>query len=129
MNIALIDKQTKICENIAVFESMQMAVNMLGEQYIIVEQSDSFGIGDIYKNGEWSKDTHAPQTAEEKQAKYNTLSIQYIHEKYSLDDENKIMREYLLDMNNASYNDAFQAYNVYVEQCKAKAHKEVYGND
>lgn len=127
MNIALINKTTRICENVAVFEDMETAMEMLGEQYIIAEAKEGYWIGDIYEDGNWSKSSPAPQTDEEKQVAYDELSIQYIHEKYSLDDENKIMREYLSDMNNADYKAAFEVYNAYVEECKQRVYKEVYG--
>jgi|GEM_PF-6579971 len=55
MNVAIIDKKTNTCENIAVFEDMQTAIEMLGEQYIITQAKDGYGIGDIYKDGVWSK--------------------------------------------------------------------------
>lgn len=55
MNLCLINKETNICENIAVFENIETATNMLGEQYIIVDQTENYGIGDIYKDGIWSK--------------------------------------------------------------------------
>lgn len=64
----------------------------------------------------------------EKQKVYDALSIQYIHEKYSYDEENKIMREYLSDMTNEQYKVTFNTYNDYVIECKTKAHVEVYGN-
>ncbi|GEM_PF-2463664 len=66
-------------------------------------------------------------TEEEKQATHDELSIQYIHDRYSYDDENKIMREYLADMENAECKVAFEAYNNYVTECKQKAYKEIYG--
>lgn len=55
MNIVLINKETNSCENIAVFEDIQKAVEMFGEQYIIAEQTGNYGIGDIYIDGIWSK--------------------------------------------------------------------------
>ncbi|QIB68625.1 hypothetical protein Ami103574_04510 [Aminipila butyrica] len=61
--------------------------------------------------------------------RHDALSIQYIHEKYSYDDENKIMREYLSDMENETYKQVFEAYNAYVLKCKQKAYKEVYGEE
>lgn len=117
-----------MCENIAVFESMKTAIEMLGEQHIIAEQSDGYGIGDIYKDGKWTKNIPSPQTEEQKQAAYDALSVKYIHEKYSYDEENKIMREYLSDMNNVAYKTEFDAYNAYVQECKQRAYKEIYGN-
>ncbi|WP_312647582.1 hypothetical protein [Aminipila sp.] len=73
--------------------------------------------------------TPAP-TEEEVREKYESLSKEYIHDKvsgYSHDDETKIIREYLANMDNATYKTAFEGYNVYVEECKQRAHKEVYG--
>ncbi|WP_324824978.1 hypothetical protein [Sinanaerobacter sp. ZZT-01] len=69
-----------------------------------------------------------PLTDEEKIQQYDELSIQYIHEKYSYDEENKTMREYLSDMTNEQCKVAFDTYNTYVEECKTRAYTEVYGN-
>ena len=55
MNIALINKETSICENIAVFEDMQTAMNMFSGQYVLAEPQDGYWIDDIYKDGVWSK--------------------------------------------------------------------------
>lgn len=66
----------------------------------------------------------SPFTDEEKEKMYDKLSVSYIRKKYTADDENKIMREYL------AYGDvkkeAFDIYNSYVEECKATARAEVY---
>ena len=68
--------------------------------------------------------TFTPFTDEEKERIYDKLSVSYIRKKYTADDENKIMREYL------AYGDvkkeAFEIYNSYVEECKATARAEVY---
>lgn len=68
--------------------------------------------------------TFTPFTDEEKERIYDKLSVSYIRKKYTADDENKIMREYL------AYGDvkkeAFDIYNSYVEECKATARAEVY---
>lgn len=66
-------------------------------------------------------------TEEEKKAKYEELTMKYIHEKYTYDNENKIMREYISDRENEEYKRAFENYNSYVITCKAKAKEEVYG--
>lgn len=60
MNIALINKQTNICENVAVFDSMETAENMLGSTYNLTEAQEGYGIGDIYKGGKWSKAEPTP---------------------------------------------------------------------
>ena len=72
---------------------------------------------------EW---TFVPETEEARHARYRGLCIRYIHEKYPMSDESKILREYL------AYGEAhkaeFEAYNAYVEDCKARAYGEVYGD-
>lgn len=64
-------------------------------------------------------------TEEELHTRYQNLSIKYIHEKYSANDENKVIREYLAY--GEEYKPAFDEYNTYVEDCKARAHAEIYG--
>lgn len=69
--------------------------------------------------------TFVPYTEGELHAGYERLAVSYIRQQYTADDENKILREYL------AYGEAgkaaFDAYNTYVEQCKARAYAEVYG--
>lgn len=57
MNIALISKNTGICTNIAVFENLKAAQQMFKFQDIleVTEVVEGFWIGDIYKDGIWSK--------------------------------------------------------------------------
>lgn len=86
----------------------------------------------VLKNGELVDVVEIPPvivelTEEEKKAKYEELTMKYIHEKYTYDDENKIMREYISDQENLEFKQAFDSYNNYVITCKAKAKKEVYG--
>lgn len=69
----------------------------------------------------------AEQLDKQRQAKYESLCQKYIREKYSATDENKVVREYLADMNNNGKKTQFDTYNFYVESCKAKARVEVYG--
>ncbi|WP_324824976.1 hypothetical protein [Sinanaerobacter sp. ZZT-01] len=88
---------------------------------------DGIKISEHYKYYDAPSDELKP-TLEELQQRYDTLSIQYIHEKYSYDEENKIMREYLSDMTNEQCKVAFDTYNTYVEECKIRAYTEVYGN-
>ena len=68
----------------------------------------------------------AEQVEKQKQAKYETLCQKYIREKYSATDENKVVREYLVDMYNTEKRVQFEEYNAYVESCKARAKGEVY---
>lgn len=67
------------------------------------------------------------QIAEQKQKRYESLCQQYIRERYSPTDENKVVREYLADMYNLDKKAQFDEYNTYVESCKIKAKAEVYG--
>lgn len=58
----------------------------------------------------------------EKKRAYQSLAVAYIRERYTADDENKIIREYLAGAGSAE----FDAYNNYVEKCKERAHDEIY---
>ena len=73
---------------------------------------------------EW---TFMPYTEEEIKNVYRKLVVEYIREKYTANDENEILREYL------AYGDArkadFNEYNIYVEACKTRAYQEVYDKD
>lgn len=64
------------------------------------------------------------ETDEEKKERYNNFAIQYIREKYTTDDEYKILREKMAGIDNNN----FATYNTYIEECKTKAHTEVYGS-
>lgn len=63
------------------------------------------------------------ESAAEKRAAYENLSVSYIRARYSQNDENKIIREYLADPSDRT---EFDAYNGYVLECKAKAKAEIY---
>lgn len=71
---------------------------------------------------EW---TFIPYTETELHVKYEERTRAYIARKYSSADENKVLREYLAYGD--SYKTAFDEYNTYVEECKARAKAEVYG--
>lgn len=64
------------------------------------------------------------EAAAEKRAEYEKLSVDYIRERYSQNDENKIIREYLA---NPADSAEFEAYNSYVMECKERAKAEIYG--
>ncbi len=64
------------------------------------------------------------EAAAEKRAAYEAASVGYIREKYSQNDENKIIREYLAD---PAVKAEFDAYNAFVIECKARARAEIYG--
>ncbi|QHI71470.1 hypothetical protein [Aminipila terrae] len=77
MNIALINKETNSCENIAVFEDIQKAVELFGEQYIIAEQTENYGIGDIYKDGIWSKKECIPAELPQQRREHAYETMRY----------------------------------------------------
>jgi hypothetical protein len=58
--------------------------------------------------------------------KYHNLTVKYIREKYSINEENKVIREFLA-YNTDEYRNIFNEYNSYVEECKKRAHTETYG--
>ncbi|MCM1307591.1 MAG: hypothetical protein NC223_03235 [Butyrivibrio sp.] len=66
------------------------------------------------------------EAAAEKRAAYESLSVAHIRERYSQNDENKIIREYLADPTDRT---EFDAYNAYVTECKARAKTEIYGEE
>lgn len=69
-----------------------------------------------------------PKTEEEvsaeRRAAYEAASVAYIRERYSQDDENKVIREYLAFPADRT---EFDAYNSYVMECKERAKSEIYG--
>ena len=71
--------------------------------------------------------TFIPYTEEQLQKEYEIRTKKYIHELYSNDDENKILREYLAYPDNANTKEKFFSYNATIEECKQKAYMEVYG--
>nr|DAR07508.1 MAG TPA: hypothetical protein [Caudoviricetes sp.] len=84
-NVCIINKDTGICENIAVFENLEAARGMLKE-YTITLQIDGFGIGDIFKANKWEKgkaDTEitTPQPTLEEQITELQLAIAEVYEK------------------------------------------------
>lgn len=75
IGVCLINKETNICENIAAFTSMQDAIDMFRERYILIEPVSSYGIGDIYKDGTWSKsEDPQPIPSEQRESAYSTLT-------------------------------------------------------
>lgn len=55
---------------------------------------------------------------------YKKLTVQYIREKYSTNQEFAILREYMTY--GEAYKEAFNEYNSYVESCKERAYAEIY---
>ena len=61
-------------------------------------------------------------TAEELKKSYDELTVFLIREKYTENEEAKVIREYLATGNKAD----FDEYHAYVENCKATARAIVY---
>ena len=86
MNVCLIDKKTGECENIAVFENIEIAKTMCAE-YVVTGQVQDFGIGDIFKDGKWEKGTsmgvelELPQQTIEEQLTELQLAVAEVYEK------------------------------------------------
>lgn len=66
--------------------------------------------------------------ANRKEMRYQELCNSKIREKYSANDENKIVREYLANPTDETKKQAFDEYNAYVEESLAAARKEIYGD-
>lgn len=74
---------------------------------------------------QWIEGGSAPvETDEQKKLRYDALTVQYIRQQYTADDEYQILREKLAGTDVG----AFDTYNAFVEQCKVNAHTVVYGN-
>ena len=91
---------------------------------IEVEKSRTYFTCDLVAN--FRPAPTAEQVEKQKQSKYESLCQQYIREKYSATDENKVVREYLADMYNTEKRVQFDEYNAYVESCKVRAKGEIY---
>lgn len=63
----------------------------------------------------------------EMQKSYESLVNRKIRKKYSANDENKVVREFLSDMSNIEKKLQFEQYNNFVENCKLEAKGEIYG--
>lgn len=63
------------------------------------------------------------QTKEQLHINYESLCVKLIREKYSADDEYKVLREYLADMSNST---EFDTYNNYVKDCKLRAMEQIF---
>ena len=95
------------------------------EEEIEVEKSKTHIVCDLVAHFYPKVELTEEQKAKQQQLKYEKLCQQYISEKYSLADENKIVREYLADMTNSEKKAQFEEYNSYVELCKARAKGEM----
>lgn len=67
------------------------------------------------------------ETAKQKQARYKSLVTKYIREKYSADDVEAILANYLDGANDAEHIEEHKQFQEYRKFCKAKAKTEVYG--
>ena len=105
----------------------------IGQKEIIYNDEPKITPKGLYKAEYTETDTQIirtwifiPYTEEQLRKEYETMTVKYIREKYSVDDENKILREYLAYPDNAEIKEEFDIYNATIEECKQKAHAEVY---
>ena len=63
------------------------------------------------------------QVVTSKEELYKQRIVELIRERYSVDDELAILRQRDVKI------DDFNAYNTYVEDCKAQAREEIYGDE
>lgn len=63
------------------------------------------------------------EVEQEKERRYKRLVVQYIRERYTMNDEFKIQREFTAGRDNGE----FANYDLYAESCKQRAYNEVYG--
>ena len=63
----------------------------------------------------------------DKQALYENRCQELIAAQYPVAEENKVVREYLAYPDDTAKQQAFAAYNDFVEGCKQQAYAEVYG--
>ena len=67
------------------------------------------------------------QEARIKNKKYSELVSKYVRQKYSQNDVEAILSNYAEDPSDTEYLNEFNEFQSYRKECKAKAHKEVYG--
>ena len=65
-------------------------------------------------------------TEEQLKEQYKERTVEYIREKYSVNQEFAILREYMTF--GETCKEAFDEYSNYVESCKTRAYEEIYGS-
>lgn len=105
----------------------------LGEKEVIYSTAPASDSG-IYTPVWTESDTQIIQewvfeayTEEQLKEQYKKLTVHYIREKYSTNQEFAILREYMVDQE--ANKEAFEEYSAHVEACKVRAHEEIYGTD
>lgn len=126
------------------FSTIEKAKLAYPNSIIFVEAPDYVHEGWGYINGEFIKPqapegwlyddatgTFYPEDYQETllSKRYESLCNQKIRERYTNNDENQILREYLANPTDEIKKQAFDEYNVYVEESLAAARKEVYGDE
>lgn len=69
-------------------------------------------------------DDYLAESPESKAQRYNDLTVQYIRDRYSVDEELNLVNDGITDASDPEY----QAYRQYVEECKARARLSVYAD-
>ena len=126
----------------APYQSLEETTDKFAPNIYFVEAPDYVFEGWGYLNGEFIK-PKAPEGfiyddetgtfyAEADQSaifneRYEMLAQEKIRERYTATDEYKVLREKLAGRDGSE--EQFNEYNQYVEQCKAEAYLEIYGED
>lgn len=125
------------------FSTIEKAKLAYPNSIVFVEAPDYVHEGWGYINGEFIKPqapegwlydentgTFYPEDYQETllSKRYESLCNQKIRERYTNNDENQILREYLANPTDETKKQAFDEYNAYVEESLAAARKEVYGD-
>lgn len=126
MDIAAI--KNNICISVYIFKSLDDAQifiesGLLGDVDLVTELPDGFGVGDSFIDNTWSK-KRIPASITERT--YQNLVVNTIRKSYSVNDEIKILRQYLSDLENENYASAFNTYNSFVSESKSKAKAQIY---
>jgi hypothetical protein len=106
----------------------------LGEKEVVATSMPPLSDDGLYKSvwketdkqiiQEWEFEAYPESILKDK---YKALTVKYIREKYSQNQEFAILREYMVDQE--ANKAAFEEYSNYVEACKVRAHQEIYNTE
>lgn len=98
--------------------------------HLVEEKLDNEVISSCYTCNLVAKFRPTPspeQEAKIKDKRYSELVSRYVRQKYSQNDVEAILSNYAEDPSDTEYLNEFNEFQSYRKECKAKAHKEVYG--
>lgn len=92
---------------------------------IEVEKTKTHIVCDLVANFYPKRELTVEQIAKQKEKQYYALTTKYIRQKYDANAVEALLSNYAEDRE--KYQEEFNAFAMYRKECKAKAHKEVYG--